>query len=56
MLPKDKKLTAMLDADEIRMLEELAALTGVNMSQIVRTMIREKHAEKVGKKKSRASA
>lgn len=44
MRPKDQKLTVMLDEDEMRMLEELSYAAGANMSQLVRAMIREKHA------------
>jgi hypothetical protein len=42
--PHDQKLTVMLTTAEIEMLRELAEAEGVNMSDVVRKCIREKHA------------
>jgi hypothetical protein len=40
----DQKLTVMLTATELEMLREVAEADGVNMSDVVRKCIREKHA------------
>jgi len=43
--PHDQKLTVMLTAAEMDMLRELAEAEGVNMSDVVRKSVREKHAK-----------
>src|SRR5688572_27239661 len=43
----DQKLTVMLTATELEMLREVAEAEGVNMSDVVRKCIREKHARLV---------
>jgi hypothetical protein len=43
--PHDQKLTVMLTTAEMDMLRELADAEGVNMSDIVRKCVREKHAK-----------
>lgn len=50
--PHDQKLTVMLTAAEMDMLRELAEAEGVNMSDVVRKCVREKHA-KLKRKASR---
>jgi predicted transcriptional regulator len=52
---KTNKLTVKIDDDEARMLAQLAERSGVSMSQVVRTMIREKHRAEMGPKPGRTA-
>ncbi len=45
---RSRQLHVMVSADEERMLRELADLAGLTASDIVRTLIRQEHAAKVG--------
>ena len=49
-IDRDKNLRVMMSEDELRMLHELADLAGLTASDIVRTLIRQEHAAKVGQK------
>jgi hypothetical protein len=47
---RTQRLDLRMSPDEMSMLEELAEITGVTASDIVRMLIRKEHQEKCGKR------